>query len=602
MKPVVLTREVVCQADPATVWGLITDTDRLNRLAGMPPVEVKTISEGGAARFLVTTNSFGVELEYEERPFEWVDGERFSILRKVRTGPVQSIEMIFALTPREPSGTTVGLTLTLVPRSALLAPVAKGLGWNALRGLAKAVARVLPGAKQSISSRWTGLPAPDLNVESLRQAAKELSVRAAGAEDLVERLVGLVREGSDAEVSRLRPYALAESWGAERRDVLALCLKAVRSGLLELQWDLVCPSCRTRSSKIASLSELDGEGHCQQCDIRFGVDLDRAVEATFAPPDDVRRYATQTYCVGGPARTPHVVSQVVLPARSERELRAPRTAGRYRLFVRGGTTATVQVEPGAAASSRVRADGAELSPAQLTVAPLGAVVVEWAGEDDRHAKLEYLEWSDQAATAHDLSLLPDFRRQFSKEVLRPGLSLKVGRVAIVFTDLTGSTQLYTRLGDARAFQVVHQHFDLLFGIVHEHRGVIVKTIGDALMAAFPDDAQAVKGTAAMLLAFPGFASRSEHSQDLSVKLGAYAAACYAVNANGRLDYFGQCVNIAARLQAQAGGGELVLTRELADRAEAEGWLSGCGVVERFTAVVKGVDTPIPAARIRVALG
>ena len=82
---------------------------------------------------------------------------------------------------------------------------------------------------------------------------------------------------------RIRPYVLADEWKLPRRDVLAACLIAVQSGLLQLRWDVVCPSCRTGASSFDSLSQLDDHGFCQLCEIGFGLDFDDSVrERRFA--------------------------------------------------------------------------------------------------------------------------------------------------------------------------------------------------------------------------------------------------------------------------------------------------------------------------------
>ena len=72
-----------------------------------------------------------------------------------------------------------------------------------------------------------------------------------------------------------------------------------------------------------------------------------------------------------------------------------------------------------------------------------------------------------------------------------------------------------------------------------------------------------------------------------------------MTANGILDYFGQTVNIAARLQGEAKSGELVVVEELADRAIAPKALPERFVVERYDAKLKGVDEPVRVARIRL---
>jgi class 3 adenylate cyclase len=205
-------------------------------------------------------------------------------------------------------------------------------------------------------------------------------------------------------------------------------------------------------------------------------------------------------------------------------------------------------------------------------------------------RLERLEWSSLAATAHDLALLPVFRRTFSARMLRRGLALQVQRVALLFTDLTGSTDLYARLGDAAAFGLVDEHFRLLEQVVDAHGGAVVKTIGDAVMAAFATDADAVRGALAARAAFDAF-RRERRAAGLDLKLGVHSGPCYVVTANGRLDYFGHTVNVAARLQGQAGPGEIVLSAETAARAALD--LPG----RPFAARLKGLPAPLPAVRI-----
>jgi class 3 adenylate cyclase len=216
---------------------------------------------------------------------------------------------------------------------------------------------------------------------------------------------------------------------------------------------------------------------------------------------------------------------------------------------------------------------------------------------ERHIKLERVDWARAAATAHHVSLLPEFRRQFAREVLRPGLTLRIARVALLFTDLTGSTELYTRVGDARAFEVVQSHFELLAKVVERHQGGIVKTIGDAVMAAFMTEENAVRAAIDMHRELAAF--REQYHEDLRLKIGVHAGACYAITANGVLDYFGQTVNVAARLQGAAGGGEVVMAKGLSDAARERGWLGTDYPSEHFQAELKGLAAPLDAERLRV---
>src|SRR6185503_7149917 len=99
----------------------------------------------------------------------------------------------------------------------------------------------------------------------------------------------------------------------------------------------------------------------------------------------------------------------------------------------------------------------------------------------------------------------------------------------------------------------------------------------------------------ILHAFEDFRRADPGRERTHIKLGVYGGPCYAVTANNVLDYFGQTVKIAARLQGEARSGELVVTAELADRALAVKAIPEAFVKERYLARLKGVAQPIAAA-------
>ncbi|MBI2896786.1 MAG: adenylate/guanylate cyclase domain-containing protein [Deltaproteobacteria bacterium] len=596
---IVVQRVVDCESDPPAIWRVISDTDRLNRAAGLGRLTIAPRSDSSASRFDVRTVSGGLPMEYAERPFEWVEAERFSVRREVRKGLIRTLEHAFGLAPRDGGGSRLEIRISVVPRSALLAPVVRFTVSQILGRVVQEIVAADRALAQGEPIRMKA-PAPIVNRDELERAAAELRARVGeGGQAAAAALIDLVRRGADFEASSIRPFELADDRGLDRRNVLSVCLDAVVAGLVDLSWQIVCPSCRGAPQNVASLVDLDEKGHCPYCDISFGVELDRAVEATFRAAPAVRKVDPSPYCIGGPGRVPHVVAQSILPARGEATLRAPAAPGRYRLFVRGGATASVEVVEGAAESARleVRSDG--LTPQMIAVAPRGAIVVAQEAPLERHAKLERLEWASRAATAHFVTTVPAFRRMFAKEVLRPGLVLRVARVALLFSDLTGSTALYTRTGDARAFRTVQDHFELLRAIVERHEGTIVKTMGDAVMAAFLDEAQALQAALEMQAAFPGFRAAHPEAHDAFLKIGIYAGPCYGVTANGILDYFGQSANIAARLQGAARAGQVVVPEELAARAAELGWLGDARISETFAASLKGLAEPVRASRLEV---
>lgn len=174
-------------------------------------------------------------------------------------------------------------------------------------------------------------------------------------------------------------------------------------------------------------------------------------------------------------------------------------------------------------------------------------------------------------SGHRLLTLQTFRDLFPRETIPPNESLIVRRVAILFTDLAGSTALYSRRGDTQAYSLVRHHFDHLFTVVDEHNGVVIKTIGDAIMAAFTEPADALKAAIVMHQKLTDLNRQLQLSPEdqLILKIGIEAGPCISVNLNSRLDYFGTTVNTAARVQATSQGNDIAVTENvLADSSVA----------------------------------
>jgi class 3 adenylate cyclase len=197
----------------------------------------------------------------------------------------------------------------------------------------------------------------------------------------------------------------------------------------------------------------------------------------------------------------------------------------------------------------------------------------------------------------DLLLIPSFWELFSGDAPADDESLRVGRVAILFTDLRGSTAMYQERGDPRAYHLVRDHFAILGECIDRQRGSLVKTIGDAVMASFASGADAVR--AALEAQAELRAQAGEMGGELVLKAGVHAGACLAVRLNNRLDFFGSAVNMAARVQGLSQGADVVVTDAVLADIEAEAMTSArrTHVVESFDAELRGISTPVSVHRL-----
>lgn len=193
----------------------------------------------------------------------------------------------------------------------------------------------------------------------------------------------------------------------------------------------------------------------------------------------------------------------------------------------------------------------------------------------------------------DLLLSPAFRKFFSGETPSENESLRIGRVAILFTDLRGSTAIYAERGDPQAYKMVREHFDILTRAVERNRGTLVKTIGDSMMASFTTSAD---GVLAALEAQAELRTRiAQIGGELILKAGVHTGTCLAVNLNDRLDFFGGAVNIAARVQGISHGNDVVATGEAF--AEVESAALKVRVIESFDSKLRGLPHAVRVYRL-----
>jgi class 3 adenylate cyclase len=582
------------RASPQALWPLVSDTNRFNRDAGLPDVSALGSAEagGGVARRRLKLRRLGVGVEWEEEPFEWVRPFRLGVVRRYRSGPFAELRVAAELSEREGGGTRLVYDVRVRPRGTLgRAVIPFQVGRAGARRFAEVFRRydrlALDDQAQTVAA--TGANRLGASASTLLNSLLVKLVGQGADSRLAARLCETVGSADELALARLRPYALADAWGAPRREVLELCLRATRAGLLDLRWELLCPVCRGAQQSADSLRDVRADQHCDSCRIDFTVAFDRSVEVVFRPNPSVRRVEARDFCVGGPQVTPHVVVQQLVPAGETRTVSPLLEEGRHHLRTDANDDArTLLVSANGAEVVTLDAGGVDVEE-ELTVSTRPVIRLFNGTGGERLFRIEREAWGGQAATAAEVTALQLFRDLFAAEALRPGDRINVGQMTILFTDLRNSTRLYREIGDAVAFGAVMGHFDVLREEIAREGGSIVKTLGDAVMAVFPRPAPALR---AIMGAQGRLASPPAGARPLTVKAGLHAGPCIAVTLNERLDYFGSNVNIAARLEPLSTGEDCVITSDVRRDPEVSELLAdpaGGLAAEPSEAVLKGFD-------------
>jgi class 3 adenylate cyclase len=436
-----------------------------------------------------------------------------------------------------------------------------------------------------------------------RMSAERLTERliAEGVQpDPARRLVDWLVEMADEDIAGMRPIELAQRWGTNERATVEAFLRATTTGILQMRWELICPSCRGMKAEAVHLKDLASQGYCPACHMPFSANVDEAIEARFYPTSAIRRVEIGSYCVGSPMDTPHRLAQTTVRPGDSTAWRLQLAPGSYTIrSPQSRGVARIDVMDGGELGDRVEL---EIEPATILPehAKLGAgqVTIRLANRTPRvlTAVLDDGRWARLALTPGTLMTLPAFRALFSVEALAAGVELSISRVGILFTDLAGSTALYERAGEARAFRMVGEHFEILRVAIESAGGAVVKTIGDAVMGSFPDSDSALEAAIAIQQAIRGLDTGDLVDPARLLKIGLHAGACYAVTLNDRLDYFGGAVNLAARAQHEAFGGQIVATATVYESASA---LIGEAALlaEPFDVHLRGIAAPVRLYRI-----
>jgi eukaryotic-like serine/threonine-protein kinase len=562
----VMTYDWVWQlaAGPRQLWPLVSNTERINRIVGMPAVAFTNRPEpDGRVRRFGRFRWAGIPVSWEEHPFEWVEGQRMGILREYPEGFWKWLVSIVELAPRAGGGTTLTHRLRIAPRG-LLGRVITALmvgrrGHRAFDAVYRRIDAAAGG--QGASPLFDPFePADALSADRRRRLDARLDrlIEQGADANVVDRLGAFLASAPAQEVAHIRPIALARRLGLDADKVVAACLLGAREGVLVMLWDLLCPICRIPSEVRETLRSLKEHGHCEACQLDYALDFANSIEVIFRVHPDIRPSELRTYCIGGPAHSPHVVAQARLAPGERLELDLNLDEGQYRL--RGPQLPFSHEFRVQAAAPRARCE-LELAHSPGPDVPRtlrsGGQVFALGNEGDQElvVRIERTAPRDDALTAARASSLALFRRLFPGEVLAPGQLVSVADVTLLVTALDRPARLYAAHDDAEAFHIIHDHFRLIEDRVRDEGGALVKTIGEATLSTFPNPASALRAA----LALAADLATEESTRPLPLKLALHRGMAMAATLNEHLDYFGQTVNLALRLPELAAPGELILT-------------------------------------------
>jgi class 3 adenylate cyclase len=432
--------------------------------------------------------------------------------------------------------------------------------------------------------------------------------------DVAEAIEQLAWHAPQHALCRINAIDFARSERLDEDRVIGGFLHATRLGLFDLLWNILCPSCGGVLDTNTTLKTVTRpEYRCAFCAAGYEPVLDEVVEVTFTVNPRLRAiaahhpdtlapldYYRQVFWSSGmdlppPAEFARVMDELMLETvelpPGERAILSltlppglviildPVTHYAQFLDVKGEPRRERQ-------NLAVLLDRNATAHATTTLQP-GPIRLSIENHDDVRAlpgvwvagaELEHLlSRRKPFLTAKRLLSNQTFRDIYHADTLDVEQRLKITSLTFLFTDLKGATELYQRVGDLIAYDLVREHFQVLAEIVGAESGAVVKTIGDAVMATFPTPNRAVAASLRMREAMRRL-NEQRRRDDLILKIGIHEGPCLAVMLNDRQDYFGQTVNIASRVQNLASSQAIYATGSVVDHEATAELLDRAGVL------------------------
>ncbi len=430
--------------------------------------------------------------------------------------------------------------------------------------------------------------------------------------EVVSAMEALVQDAPDRALNRINVLAFAEKRGLDEERVIAAFLHSARLGLFELSWNVLCPGCGGVLDTGESLRSLNqSEYACALCAAGYEPTLDEMVEVTFTVTPRIRRIA---------AHSPHELSALEYLRQIFWSSGIDLPDDDFKKAIGEITLELVEMPPGEKVVLSLSL------PAEFVIVfdPVThmAQFIEVKGEPTRDSQSLSIVFNKAHANTTMLSMRPGslrlaldnrtntrlvpgvyiagkamhdmlgkrrrfltarglltnqtFREIYRTSTLDVDQRLKITSLTFLFTDLKGSTDLYERVGDLVAFDIVKEHFQVLREIIAAESGAVVKTIGDAVMATFATPDRALAAALRMREAMRAL-NEERRNEDLLLKIGIHEGPCLAVTLNDQQDYFGQTVNIAARVQGLAVSRSILATCSIVDHPHVSALLETDGI-------------------------
>lgn len=541
----------------AAVWDVISDTATINRQLKLSPMSFETINGVRYGRQKV----MGLTLKWSEKPWEWSHGEWLRNERVYSQGFFKKLIGLFEIAKIGENECEVVITFTLEHRypflSWLFDPATKGI-----------IDKIFNQAQKN------------LNLLKKQEVKATLST-----------FSEWIKNAQAIERGRIAPKIVARQTGQSWQDVLVKALDPAQNNRFSLFFDAVCPHCRGSKVSAPRLTELPQKVPCDSCEISFPIGTQESLEVSLRDTTIPSELLNIDFCSGDVSHKPTVIFQKLGNNWSQSLDLLP---GLYTLKKKGALKTYLLRASTDEKLNKLTFSNFWQSNEQSSIIDISCQLLLEADSllDDDLVLIESTAIDRGALMATEVMLEPSFSKLIPAESLVSDFPIEVGHRALLFTDVVGSTDLYFEIGDNKAFELVRESFLLIGNAVSKHRGLLVKTIGDATMYSFPGPQAALEAAIEI--------QQSNQGKPLKLRISLHSGLCLSVGTHDGQDFFGDTVNICAKFQSEADAHEIVFAKSIVNDLQHDFWRKLSNNVEEIPFKLKGkVERQFELLRLKI---
>lgn len=412
--------------------------------------------------------------------------------------------------------------------------------------------------------------------------------------EILRKIRNFILNANEFELANINTNKFADKERIDKIIVLKTFLHLTKNGIFNLLWTVHCPSCKGANQLSPNLTSIKHDSSCEMCKMSYDAGFDKNVQLSFEISQNIADLGSldpYEIMMSGLDTEPGII--ISIDNNGSHFIQTDVTEGNYLLFnineKKGINFAVLNDDNPQTTDYKLdySSDFPKIKVERLESGKFNLTINNNSGKNLEllFTKQKKSEWSD----ASFITSLQEFRDMFSNEVLSINEAFSIQNLSFIFTDIKSSTEMYEKLGDSKAFFLIKEHFKILEKVVKRNNGGIVKTIGDAIMAVFTVSENALKASYEMIEEFDTFNRENDTLNQIFIKVGIHSGACIAVNLNDKIDYFGTCVNTAARVQGLSDGREIMVSDKFFNDSSAKDFfIDKDWTTESFVTSLKGL--------------